>query len=160
MPRKVKTAARKAGSKVARTTRKLTTKPSPRKRVVKAKKATVAKAKKAPVAKAKKAPVARTKKKATEPIAAKPKPNPPAARPVQRTSDVPIDQLMDAYVPKQTGMKTSFRSDGADQENDQEISPGAADRFRDEDHFTNKSGDDRIGTHGRSSVPAEARRRA
>jgi hypothetical protein len=140
MPRKVKTAARKAGSKVARTARKLTTKPNPRKRV----------------AKAKKAPVARAKKKAPEPQAAKPKRNPTAARPLQRTSDVPLDLLSDAYVPKQTNMKTSFRSDGADQQSDQEISPGEVDRFRDEDHFTNKSGDNRIGTHGRTGVPDQA----
>jgi hypothetical protein len=154
MPRKVKTAARKAGSKVARTTRKLTTKRNPRKQI--------AKAKNAPVAKKKKATVAKAVAKATmsaEPQAAKPKPNPPAARPVQRTSDVPIDLIAEWYTPKQTSLKGSFRSDGSDQQNDQEISLGDSDRFQDEDHFTNKSGDARIGTHGRASVPAEARRR-
>lgn len=150
MPGKVKTAARKAESKVARTTRKLTTKRNPRKRAAKAKKAPAARTKKATVAKA---------KKSAEPQAAKPKRNPPAARPVQRTSDVPIDLIAEWYTPKQTSLKGSFRSDGSDQQNDQEISLGDSNRFQDEDHFTNKSGDARIGTHGRAGVPAEARRR-
>lgn len=144
MPRKAKSVVKKAGSAIAKTTRKLTTKLRPHKRVAKAKKAPEPQ-----VAKAKKAP---------EPQVAKPKRNPsPVTHTTQRTSDVPLDLLIDAYVPSQTGMKSSFRSDGADQQNDQEISPGATDRFLDEDHFTNKSGDARIGTHGRTSVPGEMR---
>jgi hypothetical protein len=35
---------------------------------------------------------------------------------------------------------------------------GADDRWQDEDHFTNKSGDARIGTHGRGDEPGEKRR--
>lgn len=132
MPRRVKSAARKAGSAIAKTTQKLATKLNPRKRAAKS-------------------------KTTPEPAAAKPKRNPPAARAIQRTSDVPLDLLTDAYVPKQISMKSSFRSDGVDQQNDQEISLGTVDRFRDEDHFTNKSGDVRIGTHGRTGIPNEAR---
>ena len=130
MPRKAKTVVKKT-SAAARTAPKLTTKTNPRKRAAKV-------------------------KKAPEPPATKPKTNPPTARATRRTSDVPLDLMIDAYVPKQTNMKTSFRSDGADQQNDQELSPGAVDRFRDEDHYTNKSGDDRIGTHGRTGVHNEA----
>lgn len=132
MPRRVKSVARKAESAVGKTTRKLTSKRSPRKSAAKS-------------------------TGTPEPKEAKPKLNSPVARATPRTSDVPLDLLTDAYVPKQTGMKSSFRSDGADQQNDQEISLGAVDRFRDEDHFTNKSGDARIGTHGRTGIPTEVR---
>ncbi len=135
MPRREKSAVRKAGGAIARTARKLTTKLKPRKRIA-------AKAAEAPKVKAK---------------AAKPPSNPPAARAVRRTSDVPLDLLAGSYVPKQTSLKGSFRSDGADQQNDQEIVLGADDRFQDEDHFTNKSGDARIGTHKRTFEPGETR---
>ena len=43
-----------------------------------------------------------------------------------------------------------------DQESDQELSGGFSDeRFNDEDRFTNKSGDARIGTHDRKYEPGE-----
>jgi len=131
MPRREKSAVRKAGGVIARTARKLTTKLKPRKRIA---------------AKAAEAPKVR-----------KPQSNPPAARAIQRTSDVPLDLLAGSYVPKQTSLKGSFRSDGADQQNDQEIVLGADDRFQDEDHFTNKSGDARIGTHKRNHQQRETR---
>lgn len=138
MPRREKSAVRKAGGAIARTARKLTTKLKPRKRVA-------AKAAEAPKVKA----------QAAKPR--KPQPNPPAARAVHRTSDVPLDLIADSYVPKQTSLKGSFRSDGADQQNDQEIVLGTDDRFQDEDHFTNKSGDVRIGTHKRNHEQGETR---
>ena len=60
------------------------------------------------------------------------------------------------YTPNQTSLKASFRSTGEDRQRDQEFASGYADeRWNDEDHFTNKSGDPRIGTHGRSYEPDE-----
>jgi hypothetical protein len=76
---------------------------------------------------------------------------------MRRESDVPMELLAQTYAPSQTSIKTSFRSDGADHERDQEMPPGAGERFENEDHFTNKSGDSRIGTHGRTYEPAEQR---
>ena len=134
MPRKQgKSAVKRAGSAIARTARKLTTKLNPLKRAAK--------------------PAAKTAK------ATKPKPKAPAAtaRPIRRESDVPIDLLAQSYAPRQTSIKTSFRSDGADHHNDQEIPFGTNERFENEDHFTNKSGDARIGTHGRSYESREKR---
>lgn len=145
MPRKAKTAVRRASSATTKTTRKRTTatKPAPRKRIAKAK----SPRKRVTATKAKKTP---------EPQLAKPE-SAPAARPIQRTSDVPIDLIAEWYTPKQTSLRASFRSDGADLQNDQEIPLGDGDGFEDEDHFTNKSGDTRIGTHGRVQQQAEAR---
>jgi hypothetical protein len=61
------------------------------------------------------------------------------------------------YTPPLTSSKASFRSDGADHERDQELAMGVADeRWNDEDRYTNKSGDPRIGTHRRTYEPAEA----
>lgn len=85
------------------------------------------------------------------------KASPAPARPMRRESDVPMDVLAQEYAPRQTSIKTSFRSDGADHERDQELPPGAGERFENEDHFTNKSGDARIGTHGRTYEPGEQR---
>lgn len=130
MPRKGKSAISKAGGAIARTARKLTAKLNPRKHA------------------AKTAEAARTK-------AAKPKTA--AARAKQPRTDVPLDLITSTYSPKQTSLKTSFRSDGADRQHDQEMPVGASDRWQDEDHFTNKSGDARIGTHGRSYEPGEQR---
>lgn len=129
MPRKGKSAVSKAGGAIARTARKLTAKLNPLKRS------------------AKKAEAAKTK------LAAKPKGA--TARTKQSRTDVPLDLIASTYSPKQTSLKTSFRSDGADRQNDQEMPIGAADRWQDEDHFTNKSGDARIGTHGRSYEPGD-----
>ena len=83
---------------------------------------------------------------------------PKAAKPVQRQTDVPLDALEQAYTPPMTSSKASFRSDGSDHQLDQELVYGVAGaQWKDEDHFTNKSGDPRIGTHGRTNEPAEAR---
>jgi hypothetical protein len=128
MPRKGKSAVSKAGGAIARTARKLTTKLNPLKRS--AKKAVAAKA------------------KVTKPKGA-------TARTKEVRTDVPLDLIASTYSPKQTSLKTSFRSDGADRQHDQEMPVGAPDRWQDEDHFTNKSGDARIGTHGRSYEPGE-----
>jgi hypothetical protein len=131
MPRKGKSAIRKAGGAIARTARKLTAKLNPRKRT------------------AKTAETARKKVAATS--------KPATARTKQPRTDVPLDLIASTYSPKQTSLKTSFRSDGADRQHDQEMPIGGADRWQDEDHFTNKSGDTRIGTHGRSYEPGEQR---
>src|SRR6059058_5228435 len=76
MPRKAKSAVRKAGGAIARTARKLTAKLDPRKRV------------------AKKAETAKKK------IAAKPQTA--AARGKQPRTDVPLDLIASTYSPKQT----------------------------------------------------------
>lgn len=72
-----------------------------------------------------------------------------------------MDTLASAYTPTQTSLKAGFRADGADLHRDQEHGRGMeTDTWRDEDRFTNKSGDPRIGTHGRTYEPAEGRRTA
>lgn len=133
MPRRGKSAIRKAGGAIVRTARKLTNKLNPHK-------SNAAKVTEEP-----------------EPKAAKPKANPAPVRTTRRSADVPLDLIADTYLPKQTSLKTSFRSDGADREKDQELPLAGFDRWQDEDHFTNKSGDARIGTHGRSYEPGEQR---
>jgi hypothetical protein len=137
MPRKQgKSAVKRAGGAIARTARKLVTKLDPR-----------------TLAKSAAAKATSAKAKAPE----KPKANAGTARAKRRQSDVPIDLLAQSYAPSQTSIKTSFRSNGADHQNDQELPPGPGERFENEDHFTNKSGDARIGTHGRSYEPGEQR---
>jgi hypothetical protein len=82
-----------------------------------------------------------------------------AARPAQRTTDVPMDVLDRSYSPPVTSSKASFRSDGADHQRDQEFAfTSADDRWNDEDHYTNKSGDPRIGTHRRTYEPDDNNR--
>lgn len=79
------------------------------------------------------------------------------SRTVRRQTDVPLD-VLDSYTPPATSSKSSFRSDGADHQQDQEFSLGVDEsRWNDEDHFTNKSGDPRIGTRHRTYEPAESR---
>jgi hypothetical protein len=83
---------------------------------------------------------------------------PPATPPVHRQSDIPFDLIDRVYTPLATSSKASFRSDGADHERDQDLTLGVVDeRWNEEDRFTNKSGDPRIGTHGRNHESAEAR---
>ena len=78
------------------------------------------------------------------------------ARPVRREADIPIDVIDRTYSPRQTSIKASFRTSGADHQRDQEFAGGYADdRWPAEDRFTNKSGDPRIGTHGRKYEPGE-----
>jgi hypothetical protein len=80
----------------------------------------------------------------------------PHARPIRREADIPFEQLNQTYSPTQTSLKGPFRASGADQQRDQEFAGGAGvERWNDEDHFTNKSGDPRIGTHRRSYEPGE-----
>ena len=80
------------------------------------------------------------------------------ARAVRREADIPLDVLDRSYTPQLTSSKAGFRSDGADHQRDQEFSRGVADAdWNDEDHLTNKSGDPRIGTRGRSYEPNETR---
>lgn len=78
-------------------------------------------------------------------------------RATTRQSDIPMDIITNAYTPA-TNAKTGFRSNGNDRHRDQEFALGAGDdRWNDEDLLTNKSGDPRIGTHGRTYEPGEAR---
>lgn len=80
-----------------------------------------------------------------------------AARPTRRVADIPLDVIGNTYTPPATSSKASFRSDGSDHQDDQEFALGSSDeRWNDEDRFTNKSGDPRIGTHRRTYEPAEA----
>jgi hypothetical protein len=80
------------------------------------------------------------------------------SRPAKREADIPLDVLDRTYIPPATSSKASFRSDGADHQQDQEFSRGVADAdWNDEDHFTNKSGDPRIGTRGRTYEANESR---
>lgn len=97
-------------------------------------------------------------------VAAAPKPRSgsrqqPKARPAQRPTDVPMDMIAGTYTPTQTSLKAPFRANGADRQRDQELGRGVHDtRWNDEDHLTNKSGDSRIGTHGRTYEPGERKR--
>ena len=84
--------------------------------------------------------------------AAKPK----AARAPRRSADIPIDVLNQMYTPTQTSLKSPFRITGEDRERDQEFASGyTEERWNEEDRQTNKSGDPRIGTHGRQYEPNE-----
>ncbi len=109
----------------------------------------------------------RSETDSAEPVIAAAQPQPQkstpqrAARPARREADIPLDVLDRAYTPPLTSSKASFRSDGADRERDQEFGRGVADdRWNDEDHFTNKSGDPRIGTRRRTYEADEAREEA
>ena len=83
------------------------------------------------------------------------KSQPKAARVARRETDIPLDVLSGAYTPPMTSSKASFRSDGSDHQLDQEFAYGQD--WKDEDQYTNKSGDPRIGTHRRTYEPEEAR---
>jgi hypothetical protein len=88
----------------------------------------------------------------------KPRAEEPKARPTKRETDIPLDVLDRSYSPNLTSSKASFRSDGADHQRDQEFAFTAdTDHWNDEDHYTNKSGDPRIGTHRRTYEPGENR---
>lgn len=81
-----------------------------------------------------------------------------AARVARRESDIPMDRIAETYTPPQTSLKGGMRGNGAGRQNDQEHGRGVDDdRWNDEDIITNKSGDPRIGTHGRTYEPGEAR---
>lgn len=83
---------------------------------------------------------------------------PRQTRTTRRETDIPLDVLGRTYTPPFTGAKAGFRSDGTDMHSDQEFAYGVSDeRWNDEDRYTNKSGDPRIGTHRRTYEPGEAR---
>ncbi len=80
------------------------------------------------------------------------------ARAVKREADIPLDVVDRSYTPPMTSSKASFRTDGADHQRDQEFAFTSSDeRWNDEDHYTNKSGDPRIGTKQRTYEPGESR---
>ena len=134
-----KRAVKKAGSAIARTAKKLTSKLHAGKR-----------------RKAEEPVEARAAVRATPKVKANRTTG--TSRPVKRQTDVPIDVLAATHASQQTSAKTSFRADGSDHHRDQEFVAGPADaRWNDEDHYTNKSGDPRIGTHGRAYEPEERR---
>ena len=86
--------------------------------------------------------------------------NPPRAqsRPAKRETDIPLDRVAKTYTPAQTSLKTPFRATGVEQQRSQEFVADRADeRWGDEDHYTNKSGNPRIGTRGRTYEPGEKR---
>ena len=81
---------------------------------------------------------------------------PQSTRTTRRQTDIPMDVLDRTYTPPLTSSKASFRSDGADHGSDQDFALGVSDeRWNDEDHYTNKSGDPRIGTRGRTYSSGE-----
>jgi hypothetical protein len=102
-------------------------------------------------------PAKRTEEKRATPAKSKPRKRVVGkARPARRQPDIPLEILERTYTPKQTSLKASFRTTGEDRERDQEMAGGFADeRWKDEDRFTNKSGDPRIGTHHRKYEPNE-----
>jgi len=102
-------------------------------------------------------PAKRTEEKRAEPAAPKPrKTGNGKARPALRPPDIPLEILESTYTPRQTSLKASFRTTGEERQRDQELAEGYADeRWKDEDRFTNKSGDPRIGTHHRKYEPNE-----
>lgn len=78
------------------------------------------------------------------------------ARPKQATSDIPLDDISTAYTPRQASAKAGFRDNGRIRQSSQEFGRSIPDnRFAEEDGFTNKTGDPRIGTHRRSYEPGE-----
>ena len=102
--------------------------------------------------------IKRTAKKASARVRpAKRRQAPKAVAAAPRRADIPLEVLNRTYTPKQTSLKAPFRASGVEQERDQELAGGFAadERFNDEDHFTNKSGDPRIGTHHRKYEPGE-----
>ncbi len=79
-----------------------------------------------------------------------------AARPAVIKPDIPLEVLDRTYTPKQTSIKGPFRASGDDHQRDQELAGGYVDEgWSDEDRFTNKSGDPRIGTHHHKYEPGE-----
>ena len=95
----------------------------------------------------------------TDPPTSRPQPGAKPASPpriTKRTPDVALDELANNYTPGHTSLKSSFREGGVARTQDQEMAGGfSSERWNDEDHFTNKSGDPRIGTHGRTYEPDE-----
>jgi hypothetical protein len=128
---------RRAGSAIARTAKKLTSKLRPHRRSKAQTEEPVT-----PRASTRATPKVKTGRAVAR----------PAARTTKRQTDVPLDALAKSYTPKQTSLKSSFRANGADRQRDQD---SIGERWNDEDHYTNKSKDPRIGTHGRAYEPGE-----
>jgi hypothetical protein len=85
------------------------------------------------------------------------KPAPKAARATRRDSDIPMEKIAETYTPEHTSVKSGMRGNGAGS-TDRNVGSGIDDdRWNDEDVLTNKSGDPRIGTHGRTYEPGETR---
>lgn len=86
---------------------------------------------------------------------------PSRTRAPRRETDVPFDRLEGAYSPTQTSIKGPFRTTGVDRQRDQELATGVLpdERWKEEDRLTNKSGDPRIGTHGRTYEPGEKKQK-
>jgi len=83
----------------------------------------------------------------------------PKARPKHVTADIPLEEIEAAYTPTQSGSKAGFRDDGRARQSDQEFGNGITiERFSEEDTFTNRSGNPRVGTHGRTRKPEERHR--
>src|SRR5207244_4231670 len=81
------------------------------------------------------------------------------ARAKRLTSDIPLEEIEAAYTPTQSGSKAGFRDDGRARQSDQEFGNGISiERFSEEDAFTNRSGNPRVGTHGRTRKPHEDHR--
>jgi hypothetical protein len=105
-------------------------------------------------------PAAKAKQSAAQtPRAAKVAPK--AARATRRDSDIPMDRIAETYTPEHTSVKSGMRGTrgnaGAGR-NEKNVGTAIDDnRWNDEDVLTNKSGDPRIGTHGRTYEPGEAR---
>lgn len=76
-------------------------------------------------------------------------PSPPQARRIVRKSDV-TDAELSEFGPSQTSSRGPFDKHRSDDRRDQEITAALGEpRFKDEDEYTNRSGDKRIGTHNR-----------
>ena len=79
-------------------------------------------------------------------------------RVTRREADIPLDVVDRSYTPPITSSKAGFRIDGSDHQRDQEFAfTSSNERWNDEDHYTNKSGDPRIGTRQRTYEPGESR---
>jgi hypothetical protein len=79
-------------------------------------------------------------------------------RVTRREADIPLDVVDRSYTPPVTSSKAGFRIDGSDHQRDQEFAfTSSSERWNDEDHYTNKSGDPRIGTRQRTYEPGESR---
>jgi len=132
-----------------------------REKSTKQKKSTLARVKSAVSRSAKKAtarlrPAKRAEEKSEPPSPKLQRSGNGKARPARRQADIPLEILEQTYTPSQTSLKASFRTNREERERDQELAGGyASERWNDEDHFTNKSGDPRIGTHHRKYEPNE-----
>jgi len=80
------------------------------------------------------------------------------ARTTRREADIGLDVADRSCTLPMTSSKASFRTDGADHQRDQEFAfTSSEEPWNDEDHYTNKSGDPRIGTKQRTYEPGESR---